>query len=102
MNSLLVIIISLSILTFYIIAMFQFAELVVDKGYPEKEKMVMALCFFVPIAGYLYVCALPNRTREINVESLVEKLTKELAVQTTVSRKKTEDSEDYIDQLPEI
>lgn len=56
----------ISVLAFTIYAAMQFGEIVVNKGYPEKKTMIIVLCIFVPIAGYLLTCALPDNTqREI-------------------------------------
>ncbi len=57
---LLVIVLCILIVVLGIVAMIQFGEIAVLKGFPEKKTVVMVLCFFVPIAGYLLVCALPD------------------------------------------
>ncbi len=60
---LLAIALGILILVLAIVAMVQFGEIAVLKGFPEKKTTVMVLCFFVPIAGYLLVCALPDHSR---------------------------------------
>ena len=49
------------VLIFHFVAMAAFSNLAVEKGYPEKSMLVIVLCLFVPMAGYLYVCALPDK-----------------------------------------
>lgn len=56
----------IAVLAFTIYAAVQFGAVVVNKGYPEKKTMIIVLCIFLPIAGYLLTCALPDNTqREI-------------------------------------
>lgn len=60
------VLLSIAILSFEIYAAIQFGKVVVSKGYPEKKTCVIVLCLFLPIAGYLLTCALPDNTqREI-------------------------------------
>lgn len=54
------------VIAFTIYAAMQFGKVVVSKGHPDKKTMIIVLCIFVPIAGYLLTCALPdNAQREI-------------------------------------
>lgn len=51
-------------------AALQFGEVTVNKGYPEKKTAIIVLCLFLPPAGYLLACALPDNTlREMIIRS---------------------------------
>ena len=67
--TLFVVLFSIVILAFTIYAAVQFGEAVVNKGYPEKKTMIIVLCIFLPIAGYLLTCALPDNTQREIIKS---------------------------------
>ena len=46
-----------------ILAAVAFGNAVAEKGYPEKKGSVIFYCIFLPIAGYLLACALPDRRK---------------------------------------
>ncbi len=57
------ILLAIAIIVFTIYAAMQFGKVAVSKGHSDKKTMIIVLCIFVPIAGYLLTCALPDNTR---------------------------------------
>lgn len=58
-----ILILAILILFFFYAAGYYFAEVATEKGYPEKRRLVITLCILFPIAGYLLVCALPDKRK---------------------------------------
>ena len=46
----------------------KFTDIAIQKGQKEHSRAVYAMCFFLGIAGYLYVIALPDKSGEIQKE----------------------------------
>lgn len=89
-----IIIVVIAAFLFYCIAAVEFSKIAELKGYPEKKKVSLWFCLLVPFAGYLYVCALPDKGNKEIISNTNE-------VETSVQEIHEEKPEDQ-EQLPQL
>lgn len=52
------------IIVINILVAFEFGEIAVMKGFPEKKTKIILMCIFLSVAGYFLACALPDRNKD--------------------------------------
>lgn len=66
-----VVIVGLIVLVLDIYAAILFGGVAQEKGYDDKKTAVIVLSMFLPLAGYLLACALPDRSQKDLFKKLV-------------------------------
>lgn len=67
----LVVIVGLLFLALDIYAAILFGGVAEEKGYDDMKTAVIVLSLFLPIAGYLLACALPDRSQKDLLKNIV-------------------------------
>lgn len=86
------------ILVINYIAARKFESIAIDKGYTPEDDHPFAMCFWLGIIGYLYVCAMPDKKLQTTQRELCE------AVRYNKEQQSSEISKEkiYDDELPEL
>lgn len=79
----------------------KFEQIAIDKGYSPAIEHPFAMCFWLGIAGMIYVLALPDKTLKYRQEELIKAI-KSAPVQKA-AEEKTETKTDFTnEELPEL
>lgn len=86
------------ILVINYIAAKKFESIAIDKGYTPEDAHPFAMCFWLGIIGYLYVCAMPNKTLQSAQRQFFEDLKNNKENQLS----ETTEEEIMNEELPEL
>lgn len=62
----------LIILAIHVYAAMKFREIAVEKGYENEKGAVLLFCILLPAAGYLLVCAMPDKKTRASMEKILQ------------------------------